>query len=185
MAYKIRYGPQIHISGGFCVLLAVMVLLVPLPWLVACMVAAVFHELCHYAAIRLLCGDCAGIFVHCFAAKLPLPEMSATKEILCALAGPAGGLLLLCLSPWLPRIGLCAAVQSMYNLIPIYPLDGGRALRCGLSMVLKPPMAERVSACIGQICKWGIVWLGIYGSLGLGFGIFPLLLAALFWIRVK
>ena len=51
------------------------------------------------------------------------------RELLAVLAGPAGSLLLLSLYRVLPRVAVCAAVQGFYNLLPIEPLDGGRALR--------------------------------------------------------
>ena len=45
------------ISGGFYLFLSLMILLLPLKWVIAMILAAVFHELCHYVAIRLLTGQ--------------------------------------------------------------------------------------------------------------------------------
>ncbi len=176
---------QLRLSGGFCILLALMLLLVPLKWLLASLAAAAFHELCHWLAIRLCSGQWEGVKVYSFAAHLPLPEMSRGREILCALAGPMGGLSLLLLARWMPRLALCAALQSAYNLLPIYPLDGGRALQSGLLLLLPPPIAAAVCRGLELLCKIGICLLALYGCFGLHLGIFPLLLAALLLVRTR
>ena len=49
-------------------------------------------------------------------------------EILSAAAGPFCGGLLLLLYPYSREIFICALFQTVYNLLPIYPLDGGRIL---------------------------------------------------------
>ena len=176
---------RIKISGGFCVVMALMLLLVPMKWLAAAAFAAAFHELCHHLAIRACSGTCVGVRFYAFAAHLPLPEMSRGREVLCALAGPIGGLSLLCLARCMPRLALCAAMQSAYNLLPIYPLDGGRALRSGLLLFLSPPAAAAVCHTLEIVFKALIFLLGIYGCFVLKLGIFPLLLSLLLLIRVK
>ena len=52
------------------------------------------------------------------------------REALCALAGPLGSFSLLFLGAYFPEATICGFVQGAYNLLPIFPLDGGRALRC-------------------------------------------------------
>lgn len=176
---------SISVSGGFCVLLALMLLLVPLPWLFAAVVAAGFHELCHYAAIRLCVGARCRPAFFAFSARLPLPPMSRGREMICALAGPVGGLCLLLLGGWMPRLALCAAMQSIYNLLPIYPLDGGRALRSAVLLVMKPPSAALLCGLLSVLCKLFLCLLGFYACFWLKLGIFPLLMTALLLIRVK
>lgn len=176
---------RVKFSGGFCISLALMLLMVPLKWLLAAALAAVLHEACHYLAIRACSGKWDGVKLYSFAAHLPLPEMSRGREVLCALAGPVGGLCLLLLARWAPRLALCGAMQSAYNLLPIYPLDGGRALQSGLLLFLSPPTAARVCRVLEILCKTGICLLALYGCFWLKLGIFPLLMAALLLIRVK
>lgn len=173
------------ISGSFCLGLALMFLLVPLEWGIACVFAAAFHELCHYVAIRLIAGKSAPVRLFSYAAQLRLPEMSAGREVVCALAGPAGGLFLLLFAKWMPRVAICAAMQSAYNLLPVYPLDGGRALRCGLAMLLPPDAAGRVCKVMEILCIVVIFCLAIYSCIWLKLGLFPLLLAMLLIIRLK
>ncbi len=174
-----------RVSGGFCILLALGVLLLPLQWLLAAGAAAVFHELCHYCAIVLLSREGGSVGFYSFGARLPLPTMSRGRELLCALAGPFGGLILLLFAKYIPRIALCGAFQSIFNLLPVYPMDGGRALQCFLQLCLPPPKAEKAALCTERICLSGILALGIWGTVIKNLGLFPLSMAAVTILRVK
>ena len=114
--------------GGFF-LLALLLLCLPLPWAGAVITAAAFHELCHGAVLWLLDVRIRGFSLGCRGAKLHLPVLSPGTQILSAAAGPAGSLLLALLIRRIPRIGFCALVQGLFNLLPLSPLDGGRILR--------------------------------------------------------
>lgn len=176
---------KLTVSAGFCIGLAAAVLLLPLPWLLACLFAAFIHESCHCLAIRLCAGQHTRVHIHTFAARMPLPDMSRSKELFCALAGPLGSLSLLLFAKWLPRVSICAAMQSMYNLLPVYPLDGGRALECALAICLPPPVTERICRIVEICCKVAIAILAMYGCFRLHLGVFPLLLAAVLLVRIK
>lgn len=173
------------VSAGFYIYLAVMVLLLPMPWLLAMLVAAMLHEFCHYVAI-VLCGKGAHrIRISTFSARIPLPQLSRGQELFCALAGPFGGLLLLPFARILPRVAFCAALQSVYNLLPIYPLDGGRALHCLLSMLLPPPKVPRILKVIENTIQLAAVLLGTYATLVLKLGLLPIGLSLMLLFRMK
>lgn len=165
-------------------MLAVMLLLFPLPWILAAMLAALFHELCHWAAITLCCRESPPVSFFAFGARIPLPPMSRTKEAVCTLAGPLGSLVLLLFARVLPRTAVCAAFQSIYNLLPVYPMDGGRTLQCLLSAVLPPPTVEKVCKVIEGLCFTGLFLLGLYAWLRLQLGILPLALAVFVILRI-
>lgn len=176
---------SMQISPQFCLMLALAFLLLPFPWVTAWLFAAVFHELCHYLAIRLLAGKGTRVKLYSYAAHMHLPQMGRGREVLCALAGPAGSLLLLAFSKFFPRIAICGAMQAMYNLIPVYPLDGGRAMQCVLALALSPKWAGRISRIIQSLSIFSVFMLGIYGCVHLRLGLFPLLMALLLCIRLK
>ena len=172
-----------EISPVFFPLLAAMVLLLPLRWCLAFFTAALVHESCHLIALR-LCG-CKSLRLTLGAAgatirSAPLPGRQA---LFCTLAGPLGGLLLVSLARWFPRVAICAAAHSAFNLLPIRSLDGGRILRICLELFLLQDTAD-------SLCHWteAVVFaltaaLGIYYSFVLKLGLLPVLAAGMVIIR--
>ena len=135
---------SVEVTPGACIALAVLMLTIPLPWLLSAILAAGFHEFCHMAAIRLQRGQIYSLRIGVDGAKLHTAPLSPSQEMLCALAGPCGSLLLAGLGRWLPGIAFCGFVQGLFNLIPIYPLDGGRICRCILEWI---PLVKRKIPC--------------------------------------
>ena len=121
---------SIKIEAGACFLLAVLILTVPLPWITATIFAAFFHESCHIIVILLCKCPVQSVEVGTFRAKIHTSPLSLPQEFICALAGPCGSFFLLLFARWLPRIALCGFVQGLFNLLPLYPMDGGRIFRC-------------------------------------------------------
>ncbi len=166
------------VSTSFYLLLACMILTLPLKWLTAAIIAAAFHECCHYGALRLLGGSAGALQLQGAAAKMDVSRLDRGRELLCALAGPTGGFLLLFLLPVFPRIALCGCMQSIYNLLPIYPQDGGRALRCLALLLLPPAYASWLCSFLMWLCIGAMLCLGFYGTFFAQLGILPLLIAA-------
>lgn len=123
-------GNNFRISPYACIGGALLLMVVPAQWWLGAVLAALFHEISHFAAIYLTGGRVIGISIGVVGAKMEIMPMSRGREALCALAGPVGSLLLALGFSFFPEIALCALVQGLYNLIPVYPLDGGRILRC-------------------------------------------------------
>lgn len=119
----------ICLDGSVCVLWAVLLLTLPLPWVLGAILAGAFHEFCHLAALILTGTTVYSIRIGFRGAKIETGSMDPRIEFICAAAGPAGSLFLLLFLRQIPRIALCAAVQGIFNLLPWYPMDGGRILR--------------------------------------------------------
>ncbi len=125
---------MIHIQKEAYICWAVMLLAVPLPWVVALVTASVLHELGHILAVLLLGGQLRRICVGPGGAMIHAAPMVPGKALLCSLAGPAAGALLIMFFSAAPRFALCALVLSCYNILPVLPLDGGHALEYFLIM---------------------------------------------------
>lgn len=175
-SWKMRRYPDI--SGALFVVLALMLLMLPLKWVLAAVLAALFHELCHFAAVKLCGGAVGAVSFGRSGAMMEASGLSRSREVICVLAGPLGGLALLLFARWIPRTAVCAAIQSVYNLIPVYPLDGGRILRC---------LGLRESVCLWT--EWAVLValfaVAFYGCVCLKLGLMPLILAAILLLRVK
>ncbi|WP_417205256.1 site-2 protease family protein [Antarctobacter sp.] len=126
-------------------------------------------------------------------ARLERMPQKPGQEIAVALAGPAVNVgiwaILIALGastqmgalvdPSNPQefLGRLAAVNlflAVFNLIPAFPMDGGRVLRALLSMGTDRVRATRIAASAGQIVAF------LFGFLGLTSGNLILLLIALF-----
>ncbi|MBR7178285.1 MAG: M50 family metallopeptidase [Oscillospiraceae bacterium] len=120
---------KLHVSGGFWLVLAMAVLLFPIRFLMGVILAAAVHELGHLAALWLTGGRVLGMELHAGGARILADPMEPRKEIICALAGPAAGAWTILAWRVFPELAAAGLVQTLFNLLPVYPLDGGRALR--------------------------------------------------------
>ena len=171
-------GRRIEIQTGAIFAGAVALLILPLSFLVSFLIAAFVHELCHYLLLRLTGLRIYRITIGFLGASMETDVMDAGREVLCALAGPVGSFLLVACNRFMPVIALCALVQGCFNLLPIYPLDGGRAIK-GILELLKIPEGEKVLAFVQWITGAALCAICIYGylrwKLGLGVLLFGMM----------
>lgn len=137
------HGNTMSVTPGFLIQLATAVLLLPFDWIVAWLFAAAFHEFCHYITLRSCGVRVYSIQIGFSGAIIETDAMLPKQELLAALAGPFGGFLLLLLLRIFPRIAICALLQSLFNLIPLHPFDGGRALRALFSCLRAKALPEK------------------------------------------
>lgn len=170
----------IKISPQLYVLAAIIILTVPLPWLVGWILAVVIHELFHCIALCLIGKEIENIQFGLDGAKIYTGKLSDWQTVFCALAGPAGGFFLLSIKFILPEAALCSLLLSVYNLIPIFPLDGGRAFRGMMHIILPDPINNTVTAIIEKIVLVVMCILCLFAAFAWKLGIIPLLFAMLF-----
>ena len=117
-------------------------------------------------------------------ASMPRLPSDPRQELVVALAGPAVNLIIAAalvaalgsLRPWdfeqienphLSLIGRLAAANlflAVFNLIPAFPMDGGRVLHALLAMRIGGPLATEVAAKVGQAFAIGLGFLGLFGN---------------------
>ena len=114
-----------------------------------------------------------------------MPEKPG-QELLVALAGPAvnvvialllfgvfgasmsaGGMTVDVLDQkvdFVTRLAVINVMLVLFNLIPAFPMDGGRVLRALLSFGMNRGQATRIAASIGQAFAFGLGFLGLFGN---------------------
>lgn len=176
---------KVAVSADFIFMFAVAFLVVPIQWLGAWIFALSIHELCHYIALRMCGGFVTDIKISCRGVIMKTQDLSFGKEAICAYAGPVGALLILIVARYLPRTAICTLMFSAYNLLPVFPLDGGRGLGCLLKKVLPEQIAERILLAVENIVLFGIVLIALYSVFRLGLGLLPGILAVFLLWRSK
>lgn len=129
--------PDVHIRAGAYLCAAAAILLLPLNWLAGWMIAVTVHEAGHLAALGCFRVPIFELEIGFLGARISAGTMTPMQELLCAAAGPVCSFLLLAVAPQFPVAALIGLVQGLFNLFPVYPLDGGRMLRSVITMVQK------------------------------------------------
>lgn len=122
---------------------AAMILLVPGNWLLSAAAAACIHEAGHILSLLLLGGKVRGIRLGPLGAVIEGEGVSGPAAAVCTLAGPLGSFLTLLLLRPFPMLAVCGFLQGCFNLLPVYPLDGGRILAYLLERLV-PDSCERI-----------------------------------------
>jgi len=169
--------PSCKISPGFCLLALWFGYVNGWALLGTVLGAAAFHELGHCVAILAQGGRISALRVGILGAVLETDSgrLSYPGEIAALLAGPAANLL----AAWaLSEGGADAAAGAhltlaAFNLLPLWPLDGGRALELAISWLRGPEVGFRAVCRAGTVsaallaagiicvicCTGGSLWL--------------------------
>lgn len=145
--------PECTVSGGFFLLVGWFALCCGWQMALTVLGAAAWHEFGHLLALRLCGGEARRLRVGMLGAVIEVRgAMGYGQELASALAGPLANLLAAAV---LGRMGCTTAagangVLCAFNLLPVRPLDGGRALYLLLAWLAGPGTAE-----------WGCRWVGI------------------------
>lgn len=129
--------PEIRITAGAYLLAAVCVLMLPSSWLFGWLAAVTVHEASHLAALFCCRVPIREIRIGFNGAKISTGYICPEQELVCAAAGPVCSLMLLPFAVRFPVTALIGLVQGSFNLLPIYPLDGGRMLRAIMEILHK------------------------------------------------
>lgn len=165
---------KINVRPSTYIYLVILLFLVPIKWILAWMFAAGFHEICHLVAVKLSGGEIHRVIIGLSGAKIECSSLSKMKGLFAVLSGPIGGLLPLLFARWFPRTALCCWLLSVYNLLPLLHLDGGRAIEILLGS--KAAVIQRIFLIL-------LSFGAMYISFVLHFGLLPLGIIAILWLK--
>ena len=174
--------PDVVCKPVFFFTVCVAILLLPMQLVVCWILAAAIHELGHYLALRATGTKVFKITIGAMGAIMETEPMTGWKSIVCALAGPFSGLLLMFLMRPFPLLAFCGLIQSACNLLPLLPLDGGRAVSGALSYL---PFGKSALFVVELCTMVLLVLIGIYLMIQYSLGLYPLLLVVFLLIRRK
>jgi len=180
-----RSKVSVDISPGACIAAAVILLLVPFQWVGAWLIAAFAHEYCHILALLICRNNIEEICIGANGARIQASSMKPWKLLFCTLAGPLGALLLLLLRGFFPRLAICAFIHSVYNLLPLLPLDGGHALQCVLAMVFSESVAIKLMEWEEIILINAMLLFSILAAIIFGLGLVPVIFVICLLLKVK
>src|SRR5690606_29406213 len=134
--------------------------------------SVVLHELGHALAARWFGIQTAHITLYPFGGVAAIVSQPRTsfEELVIALAGPAVNVVLatLALIAWsvfggLPLLVVLAVnvIMGVFNLLPAYPMDGGRVLRALLALRYGYERASDMAIRVGNAFAWVFIAIGL------------------------
>lgn len=164
-------GLELTVSPGFLLLVASLYYLGGGAAVTAFFSAALVHELGHLSALWL-----AGAQLRCIRVTPCGPvieyrgELTRRQEMGVFAAGPLGGLLFaVCAfmmdTPFFRYTGAIALLATIFNLLPVMPMDGGRLLACLLEDSVPPRAAAVILRVCGNLCSVGVFITGVMAEL--------------------
>lgn len=176
------YGVAGGLAGGSAMALQSVAFIIAV---FACVVA---HEYGHVLMARrfgIATRDITLLPIGGVASMERMPERPS-QELLVALAGPAVNVVIALLlfavlgggmpsaglgdlTAWsnqdfLQRLAIVNVMLVLFNLLPAFPMDGGRVLRALLAIAMPRARATRIAATIGQAIAFGLGFLGLFGN---------------------
>lgn len=181
------FGFNVQLQTGFLFLVGIVVLFglrnqEPIWYMAATIGVFLFsilvHELGHAFVSRWLGVEVMDIVIHGFGGHVTHARCTVKQSLGISLAGPFFGLGLGAIS-----VALYSVVQnpyaeaaleismfvnifwSLFNLLPIFPLDGGHAMLNGLQLVMKPTPAAKLTFGVGLVLGLVVALAGFQAGL--------------------
>lgn len=182
---QFRIRRYLDVSPAFVALLCAYFYFDPAQTFLPFLFAMTLHEAGHLLALRCMRAQVHKISFHLSGAVIHTQTLSYQKELLAAAAGPAVNAL--CTAVFLhrdPRFALVNLLLLGYNLLPFYPMDGGRVLRALLHLLLPDAAATIVERMIVIAGLLSLAAFSCYLTCVWHAGLWPVILCGLLLLRV-
>jgi len=167
---------RISVKANTYIFFVLLLFLIPIPWLLAWVTAVFLHELSHYMAVRILGGNIYHITVSIGGMDMQTSPLTDGRHLIAILSGPIGGFLPVLFARQIPRLAVCCWILTLYNLLPLLPLDGGRMWEILLG--------RRQFFYVLQKILLGMLICGaVYAAVFLKLGILPLTIIGTLCVR--
>lgn len=176
---------QILLNPWACIMVAFSLLTVGWQWTLSWLISAFVHEMFHMVAILLVRGNISQVKISTKGMEMITQIDSFSGNLISSLAGPAGSALILLFSKSFPRLALCATVHLCFNLLPIYPLDGGRVIKLLLSKVLSASAVATVMMTVENAILILITATALVLCFACHLGALPMLALVMIVLRIK
>jgi Zn-dependent protease len=134
--------------------------------------SVLLHELGHALAARRFGIRTAHITLFPFGGVAAIQGMTRNprQELVIAIAGPAVNGVLFFVSgvlwattgwTWLAWLALMNLTMGLFNLLPAFPMDGGRVFRALLATRLGWVRASTVAIRVGRLFAWAFIGIGL------------------------
>lgn len=173
---------RIDVRPGFAVFVLALAYFDTAGLFFAYFAAAALHEGGHLLALAGLRGQLQRVTLGFGDVQIRTAPLPPGAEALCALAGPAANLL--CAGLFLrilPEFAGVSLALGAFNLLPIFPLDGGRLLRLALRSTRA---ARTLELLVGLFCCAALLALGLWAAWRLQTGLWVLLPALIPAVRL-
>lgn len=187
---------SISISPTSAIWLAVLMLFSEPSQLASLLVAVSLHELGHIAAARGLGIAISRFHLSVLGARLEVAcEISYLSELLLAAGGPLSGLLLAlgarlasgavagALGVWLGELSTVSLCLSVFNLLPLPTLDGGRIYFCLFCSLFGLRAARLITRALALLCLLSLWLLSVYLLLRAELGLSMLIFSCIFFAK--
>ena len=147
--------------------------------------AMAVHELAHIVMMLACGGQVRRLTLRFADLQIAASGLGYRQELLSALAGPLVNLICgaaFCMQR--PSFAAYSLMLGIYNLLPVWPLDGGRVLRCALLARLPITQAEHISEIVSFAACAVLLLIGVFLTFFRKSGLWPLGTAAYLTVRL-
>ena len=144
------------------------------------LLSLVIHESGHGIAMKVLHVPIHGICLRTSGAVIIGGFRGYGSELICALSGPLAGFLAAAVFHRLtPELAIASMCLSAGNLLPLYPLDGGRVLRAALLMHTEPAKTDQILTIVTGLTCCLLMFASCWATAVLQSGLWPIFTALL------